>query len=122
MPQPAIRILLVDLPCSACELIAEIVEHDADLEIVGETEPGDDIGATAALLGAEIVIVGLEDGELPPSVHELFARRARLKVLAVPDGVTTAHLHELQPVRAGVCEVAGPGDFGSAIRFAVGRA
>lgn len=122
MPSRRIRILLADLSGPACEQITAVVGREPDIEVVGQTEAGDDIGATAALLDAELVIVGLHGSELPSSVYDLFERRGRLKVIGVSDTVTAAYFHELRPVCAGRSELAGPEEITSAIRFAVGRA
>jgi hypothetical protein len=117
-PSP-IRILFVDLPRLGRELIVEAIDRQPDMEVVGDARPGDDIGASAALLDADFVIVGLDGQTLPASAETLFGRRGRLKLIGIDVSEGSAFLYRLRPERNFIGALS-PDEITSAIRAAAG--
>jgi DNA-binding NarL/FixJ family response regulator len=119
VPSP-IQILLVDLPGLVRDMVAAAVEREPDMLVVGEVAEGDDIGASAALHDAEVVIVGLAGTELPQAAQELFERRGRLKVIGIADPSCVAYIYRPRTERIEYGH-ASPHELTSAIRVASGR-
>src|SRR5262245_5356999 len=102
-------------------LLRDLLQHTLSAEddmVVLAAEPDiEEVARTACDAEADVVIVGLEHGELPAPAKELLDARARQKVVGVEaiDGETV--LYELQPHRTSIGP-ASPTMLATAIRAA----
>lgn len=118
-PSAPIRILLVELPKLVRDLVAGVIDRYPDMRVVGEAEPGDDVGAQAALVDAQLVIVGLDGTSLPASAESLLERRASLHLLGIAERDDVTYLYRLRPERRWAGRASAE-DITAAIRDAVG--
>jgi hypothetical protein len=118
VPAAPIGIVLVDMP----KLLRDLLEHTLAAEpdmVVLATEPEVDALADAAReTDADVVIVGLEDGELPVQARELLAGHDRTMVVGVEAVDGEAVLYELRPERTSI-GTATPTALATAIRTTV---
>ena len=66
------------------DLVATLIAHQPDLEVIGEVYDEKDLPAAVEALAPEVVVVGLgESDEIPPSCAMLLTKRPDLKILGV---------------------------------------
>ena len=114
----SIRVLLAHLPGMLSDILRRAIAGEADMTVAGETA---DLGRLALVeRGAlpDVVIVGLEDGNLPSPCRSLLETCPRVKILVVAAGGRAAVLHEFAPRAIPVPEVSAEALL-TAIRAAV---
>ena len=92
-----IRILLAQLQGMLRDVVLQLLDGQADMTVVGDMEDPIDTLLAAERTHADVVVLGMEDDELPGVASHLLDEYPYLKVLAVtPDG-RRAFLYELRP-------------------------
>jgi chemotaxis response regulator CheB len=114
-----IRILLVDMPRLAREMIDAAVAGQPDMCVVETTADPSELVAAARRVRPSFVIVGLERDALPNGCLQLLDEQPKLKVLGIEAEAGRAYLWELRPKRRALGEIA-PADVVEAIRTAAG--
>ena len=118
MPAAPIGIVLVDMPMLLRDLLEHTLAAEPDMVVLA-TEPEVDALADAAReTDADVVIVGLEDGELPAQARELLAGYDRMMVVGVEAVDGEAVLYELRPERTSIGTTT-PAALATAIRATV---
>jgi DNA-binding NarL/FixJ family response regulator len=97
MPLEQIRILLVDMPRLAREMIDAAVAAQNDMRVVATTANSSELTAAADTVRPSFVIVGLDGDELPAEALSLFDEQPRLKVLGLEADAGRAYLWQLRP-------------------------
>lgn len=112
-----IRIVLVDMPNMLRDLLEHTLSAEPDMVVLAAEPDVDALARAAEEADADVVIVGLQHGELPGSAHDLLAKLSRKKVVGVEaeDGETV--LYELRPRRTSIGR-ATPSSLATAIRTA----
>lgn len=92
---PRIRILIAGIPRMLSDIIVRVL--DSDIEVVA-TLP-DPMGVMKLLdnRGADLVVLGFKDAQLPTEAAALFETHPQVKVLGVIEGGRRALLYELRP-------------------------
>jgi AmiR/NasT family two-component response regulator len=114
-----IRIFLGDMPRLVRDLIEQAVAEAPDLSVVAVRADDVDLARAAEDAGAELVIVAMDDDELPPSAQAYLDRRARVAVIGVEVDDGSAVLYRLRPQRRPIGPVS-PRELVDAIRAAAG--
>jgi hypothetical protein len=83
-------ILMLDLPPLLRDLMCRTLDAQPDMTTISE----------GSCDRPDAVIVGLEDGDLPPAAQRLLDERARLRILAIGIGDGEAVLYRLRPQRS----------------------
>jgi len=112
-----IRILLVDMPRLAREMIDAAIATQRDMCVVDVATERDDLLAAARRTQPNFVIVGLEDDTLPDDCLQLFDEQPKVKFLGLETNGAHACLYELRPERRPLGDVS-PADIVDAIRSA----
>ncbi len=112
------RILLVALSGVLREIIASLVAGVADMELVGYVARAADVSAAVDRTGADVVVLGLGDSQLPEDSVRIFDQYPRIKVMGIAADGRRAFLYELRPHRTALGEVS-PQRLLEAIRTAV---
>ncbi len=89
-----IRILLMAIPRTLAEVVRQAVAEQTDVVVVGEVTGGMDLLLAAGLTGADLVILGLEDSQLPGVCSHLVGEYPHIKVLGLTQ---KAFLYESRP-------------------------
>ncbi len=100
------------------DIIEKVVTEHPDMEVVGGLADRGSLVKAAAETGADVVILGLRDSELPAACEDLVVAQPRSKVLAVTLDGRRAFLYELRPHTSALGEIS-PQGLVDAIRAAV---
>ncbi len=87
------------------DLLERIIERETDMEIVGEPTADESLAERVAATGAEVVIVGQRDHEIPRACQDLLAERSLLRVIGLSVDRWHGTVHELRPHREALGEV-----------------
>jgi len=100
-----ILILLLKLPSTVRDILKEILADQADMRVVNEL--GDPVEVLLAVerTGADVVILGMEDGKLPGIASHLLDQYPYLKILAISIDGRQMFLYELRPELAPIGEM-----------------
>jgi DNA-binding NarL/FixJ family response regulator len=101
---PPTTVLLADMPRLLREIIATIVDGEADLEVVGQVESADQLVRLGPRDVPDIVIAG-ESPSVGAVAAELLGRFPRLRVLEVTGDGRSANIYELRPAREYVAQI-----------------
>ncbi len=115
-----IRILLVEMPRLLSDIIAETVKSQYDMELVGELANRAGLLAAVDRMGVDVVVVRVNDSELPFEFESLLATHSFIRVLGVAEDGRRSFLYELRPQMTLLGEVS-PLELVEAIRAAVPR-
>jgi DNA-binding NarL/FixJ family response regulator len=92
-----IRILLAQLQGMLRDVVLQLLDGQADMTVVDDVDDPIDTLLAAGRTHADVVVLGMEDDELPGVASHLLDEYPHLKVLAItPDG-RRAFLYELRP-------------------------
>jgi DNA-binding NarL/FixJ family response regulator len=92
-----IRILLSQLQGMLRDVVLQLLDGQADMTVVDDVDDPIDTLLAAGRTHADVVVLGMEEDELPGVASHLLDEYPHLKVLAVtPDG-RRAFLYELRP-------------------------
>jgi DNA-binding NarL/FixJ family response regulator len=103
------RILLVALPPMLSDIVADTIGSQTDMEVVGELPTAAELQAGVSEAVADIVIIGLDDLDLPSECLGLFDAYPSIRVLGVSIDGRSASLYELRPHRLPLGEVSPDG-------------
>ena len=91
------------------DIIADVVSVQPDMQIVGTVEQHGAMVAAARSARPDVVVIGLEDSELPETCGPLFEAFPRIRVLGVASDGRGASLYELRPRKTSLGEVSPEG-------------
>src|SRR5439155_241883 len=77
------RILLVEMPRMLCDIVADVLSAEPDMEVVGVLSSRGKLRATVAETRADVVVLALGDSRLPKDCERLLRAHPRLRVLGV---------------------------------------
>ncbi len=117
MSDDPIRILIVGMPRLLLELVERAVSEQTGMSVVATSTGLAGFAETVETTKPEFAIVPIEDAELPRECRELFAERARVKVIGIGPIDGHAYLYTLRPERVTLGEIS-PDDVVEAIRAA----
>ena len=100
-----IRILLVDMPRLAREMIDTAITAQDDMRVVATTADPAELVAVTQTVRPSFVIVGLDGDDLPTGALSLFDEHPRLKVLGLEAEAGRAYLWQLRPEKRPLGEV-----------------
>lgn len=103
------RILLVEMPRILCDILADVLSAEPDMEVVGVLSSRGKLRATVAETRAEVVVVALEDSELPEDCGRLLRAHPSMRVLGVASGGRHGFLYELRPLKESLGELSPRG-------------
>ena len=110
-----IRVLVVQMPGILGEILKKIVAEEPGMEVVDEIPNCDELLRMTSETNANVVIIGLEQSELPDACQDLFEEYPRIKLLAVVGDGRDAFAYQLRPQRVAMGAVT-PNDLVEAIR------
>jgi len=103
------RILVAGMPRMLCDIITGVIATESDMEIVGRLPDRLALLSATTDLGADVVVLGIEDAALPDDCAALFDARPSVRVLGVATDDGSAFLWELRPQRVSLGEVSPQG-------------
>lgn len=98
------KILLIDMPKMLREIIRDFSERDPALDIVGVLDGSTDLPATAAHLGAAVVVMGSDAGSRS-TISALLHARPSTRVLTIADDAGQVMLYRLMPEEVALGEL-----------------
>jgi hypothetical protein len=111
--EPALRILVFDLPPLLRDLVLQALDERAGVTAI--TAPAGDLDEAIHSSRPDAVIVKAGDGTLTPESRRWLSERSRPVLLSVGIGDGNASLYELEPRRTEYGAVA-PGEIAALIR------
>lgn len=81
------------------DVFKQIIAEQPDLEVVGDLDNGVDLLLAASQTRPDIVILGMEDSELPGVCSHLFSELPHIKLLCVTADGRQLLLYELRPYK-----------------------
>jgi len=103
------RILLVEMTRMLCDILAAVLSAEPDMEVVGVLPSRGKLRATVAETKADVVVLALEDSELPEDCGRLLHAHPRMRVLGVASDGRRGFLYELRPLKAPLGELSPQG-------------
>ena len=100
------------------DILSEVIDRESDMQIVGGSPDSDSLADRIRRLSPDVLIVGLEDREVPTLFGEVLSRFPHVKVLTVGGRAKHVTLYELRPSRTVFGEVS-PAELVACIRQAV---
>ncbi len=88
-----------------CDIITDTVTNQCDMEVVGLLTDRRCLLSQATETLADVVVVGLEESELPDECRSLFDTQPWIRVLGIAADGRRAFLYELLPQRSPLGEV-----------------
>jgi DNA-binding NarL/FixJ family response regulator len=117
VPESTIRVLLVDMPKLLSDLLEQAFRTDDAIRVVGVSSSKARLVPDTEATRPDYVVVGMDDDTLPRECRELFAERARLRMLGVAPHDGRVDLFELRPERVPLGRVS-PTELVAAVRSA----
>ena len=99
------RILLVEMPRMLCDILADVLSAEPDMEVVGVLSSRGKLRATVAETRADVVVLALGDSRLPKDCERLLRAHPRLRVLGVTSEGRRGFLFGLRPLKASLGEL-----------------
>lgn len=116
-----IGVLLAAMPQMLCDIITDVLSGQADIAVLGELLDRSSLVAAALATRAEVIVIGLPDGDLPAQCRELLDAQPHIRVLGVGANGREAFLYQTRTHRIPLGEVS-PQGLAEAIRAAVSTA
>lgn len=104
-----IRVLLVHMPAMLRDILRRAVATQPDMSVVAEVADVEQLHALEAVVAPDIVIIGLDEKDLPPSCLHLLELRPNLKILILAAAGRTAILYASGAPAMQVPEVSAEG-------------
>lgn len=104
-----IRVLLGEMPRMMRDVFTQVISEQADMQVVGELANGVGLLLAAGQTKADVVIMSLQDSEMPGIASHLLNEYPSLKVLGVATNGRKAFLYHLRPEKVPVGEVSPEG-------------
>jgi DNA-binding NarL/FixJ family response regulator len=99
------RILVAGMPRMLRDIVGSLLTAHDDFEVVAEFTDASELCSAVERTAADVVILGLEDSELPDVGCQLLWERPSTKVLGIAADGRKAFLYELRPHRIPLGEV-----------------
>ena len=99
------RILLVEMPRILCDILADVLSAEPDMEVVGVLSGRGKLRATVAKTRADVVVLALGDSRLPEDCGRLLRAHPRIRVLGVTSEGRRGFLFGLRPLKASLGEL-----------------
>jgi hypothetical protein len=99
-----IGILLACMPRILGEILAEHIEGQADMQILGELVNADELTSAMNRLAPDLVVIGAEAEDPPATCAALLRQAPGVKVIAIERDGRRATLYELRPARTLVAD------------------
>jgi DNA-binding NarL/FixJ family response regulator len=103
------RILLVEMPRILCDILADVLSAEPDMEVVGVLSHRGKLRATVAETRADVVVLALGDSRLPEDCGRLLRAHPRIRVLGVTSEGRRGFLFGLRPLKASLGELSPQG-------------
>lgn len=87
------------------DILREILTREPDIEVVGELRNASELPAILDRTGADIVVFGLSDQDLPPLCDDVVRRHPNLRLLAVEDIGSHGFIYEMRPQKVELGEL-----------------
>jgi hypothetical protein len=87
-------VLLAAMPRMLCDIITDVLRGQPDLVVLGELPDCSNLVAAAVAARAEIIVIGLTDGDLPAECGELLDAQPHMRALGVEANGREAFLYE----------------------------
>jgi len=100
-----ILVLLANLPPTVRDVLGEVFASQADVRVVGDVNDQAEVLLAVGRTAADVVILGMQDAELPGIASHLFDQYPHLKILAVSSERRQAFLYELRPQLVSIGEM-----------------
>jgi DNA-binding NarL/FixJ family response regulator len=100
-----ILILLLKLPSTVRDALKEVLADQADMQVVNELSDPMEVLLAVGQTGADVVILGMEDGKLPGIASHLLDQYPHIKILAISTDGRHLFLYELRPELAPIGEM-----------------
>jgi hypothetical protein len=97
------------MPRMLCDIIADALVRQPDMEMVGMLASREALPTTVEETGADVVVIGLKDSELPEECGRLFYTHPWTRVLGVGSDGRRGFLYELRPTKAPLGELSPQG-------------
>ena len=104
-----VRVLLWSLPPILHEILTDLVEAQADMELVSTPPGATDLATAAVIAKPRVIILGLDQGETPDESREVLHRMPDTKLLAIEASGRRAWLYELRPHQVLIGEISPSG-------------
>jgi DNA-binding NarL/FixJ family response regulator len=104
-----ILVLLANLPPTVRDVLGEVLAYQADVRVVGDVSDQAEVLLAVGRTGADVVILGMHDAELPGIASHLLDQYPHLKILAISSERQQVFLYELRPQLVSIGEMDGHG-------------
>jgi DNA-binding NarL/FixJ family response regulator len=111
-------VLLAAMPQMLCDILTDVLSGQADMAVVGGLPDRNSLVAAALATRAEVIVIGLPDGDLPAECGELLDAQPHVRVFGVGANGREAFLYQTRTHRIPLGEVS-PQGLVQAIRTAV---
>jgi DNA-binding NarL/FixJ family response regulator len=92
-----------------CDILADVLSAEPDMEVVGVLSSRGKLQAMVAETRADVVVLALQDSELPEDCGRLLRAHPRIRVLGVASDGRRGFLYELGPLKASLGELSPQG-------------
>jgi len=93
------------MPRMLCDILADVLSAEPDMEVVGVLSSRDRLRATVAETRADVVVLALRDSRLPQDCGRLLRAHPRIRVLGVTSEGRRGFLFGLRPLKASLGEL-----------------
>src|SRR5437870_12852766 len=93
------------MPRMLCDIVADVLSAEPDMEVVGVLSSRGKLRATVAETRADVVVLALGDSRLPKDCERLLRAHPRLRVLGVTSEGRRGFLFGLRPLKASLGEL-----------------
>jgi DNA-binding NarL/FixJ family response regulator len=100
-----ILVLLAMLPPMVRDALKEVVADQADMRVVGEVNDPVAVLLAVGRTQADVVVLGMQDTELPGIASHLLDQYPHLKILAISPERRQAFRYELRPQLVSIGEM-----------------
>ena len=100
------------------DILSDVIDRESDMQIVGGCSEPEPLTECLQRVRPDVLIVGLDEGELSTVCGEVLSRFPHVKVLAIDGRAQHVTLYELRPARTVLGEVS-PAELVARIRQAV---
>lgn len=92
------RIVLCNMPCMLLGIIRNVLQGDANCEIVAQSQSAEELSELLSTTQADVVVLAAEDKpDATYCASLLMSGRPPLKVISISSRHNHAYLHELRP-------------------------
>jgi len=93
------------MPRMLCDILADVLSAESDMEVVGVLSSRSKLRATVAETRADVVVLALGDSRLPEDCGRLLHAHPRIRVLGVTSDGRRGFLFGLRPLKVSLGEL-----------------